>query len=172
MPPSWIVHWVTSRLGTENATWTGRFHHSAITLTAIHPLHEISGLTLRLGGTSSIRMSTPQTDLSLQMGKCGCCFDLRTSDDHIWCRFQSCHQHNLKGTAINTLLSKVIPSRVIQRQTQRFVLFKNTEFFSFDALSPTIPHVGAPSLFDCTYTVYSQSHFHIEHCSFREHRKH
>ena len=135
-----------STWATENATWTGRFHHSTITLTAIHPLSEISDLTLRLGGTSSIRMPTPQTDLSLQMSRCGCCFDLGTSDNHIWCRFQSCHQHNLKSTSIDTLLSKVIPNRVIQRQTQRFILFKNTEPFSCDMLTPTIQHV---ELFHC-----------------------
>ena len=47
---------------------------------------------------------------------------------------------------IDTLLSKVIPNQFVQSQTQRFILFKNTEPFSFDQLNPTIQHV---ELFHC-----------------------
>ena len=99
-----------SAWATENATWTGRLNDTSITLNSTHSLSGVADLTLKLGGHASIAMSTPQTDMTLHMGRCACCFDLRPSANRVWCRFQACDLHTLDAEHIDTLLTRVIPN--------------------------------------------------------------
>jgi len=97
-----------SKWAIEHATWTGLFNETAITISPIHPLKEITATTLRLG-TTPIVVSTPQEDIRLQFGTCKCCFDLYTNNN-IWCRFQTCTDHKLPKRRIQYLFTKVLPS--------------------------------------------------------------
>lgn len=125
---------------TDSATWTGRFGNKPITLSPIHPLEDIEQLTLKLG-TCAIPFGTPNEGLSLHMGQCGCCFELRTAAE-TWCRFQSCNQHRLTAVdqKIDTLLTKVPPTG-LNHEIGRLILFKNTAPFSFERIPNNIRHV-------------------------------
>ena len=113
-----------SAWATENATWTGRLNDNFITLNSTHTLSDIDNLTLKLGGQASIAMITPQTDITLRMGRCSCCFDILTRTNTVWCRFQSCHQHKLEAQSIETLLTRVIPDVNTQGQGESIGAFQ------------------------------------------------
>ena len=136
-----------SAWATENATWTGRLNDTSITLHSTHTLSEIAGLTLKLGGHASIALSTPQTNMTLHMGRCTCCFDLRTSANRVWCRFQACDQHTLDAEHIDTLLTRVLPSTKAQSNVHRLILLKSSDTFSFQKLSSALQHI---ELFSCS----------------------
>lgn len=135
-----------SAWATENATWTGRLNDTNITLNSTHPLSDVEDLTLKLGGNASVALSTPRTNITFRMGACSCCFDLLTNTNTVWCRFQSCDDHRLEHTTVETLFTKVIPDIKNQDNIHRLILFKNKGTFSFENLSKTIQHV---ELFSC-----------------------
>ena len=98
-----ISHWAS-----ENATWTGSFRKSRITLSPIHPLHSISNLTLKLG-RDAIPLEPPSHELIVNHAPCGCCFEFCSPDNsRAWCRFEGCQKSVMSNVPVQYLFTKVI----------------------------------------------------------------
>ena len=152
-----------SQWASESCTWVGQYAGQRITLSPIHPLVEVSALTLRLG---SLEVKTPlNTDeFTVQRGECSCCFELRTKQE-IWIRFLSCTNHNLTSkSTIQHLFTHCSVSKAQLQRTQELIFYKNTSPINSKSLSQ-FTHIVRWNWFHITSLNSLSIPPHLEQCT-------